>query len=284
MTPKHGLPFYQERSRCQAAGSTEQPQDLPLPDLLSLFPPGSSRTEGDLQIQAAAEKAENCYQTLLSLSMQNFFDLMSKNLIWWGWWIKQARWVCWPCAPAAKPSLPPRLDWGATVSWEWSLLEESMPTAPGPCLAGWHQAWSEATPGSALRIKQHGQQWVRAQDQALVWFTRSHFSLLDNAIAPYQPMHPGLLPVEAQLVHVKILSLPGIGTQQHQALGLAVTVKLLLVLCCSRATAYFKHFSFSGNGDGIFLEGRAPCGAALLNTEGFFQSLLPRVTPEPHST
>lgn len=85
-------------------------------------------------------------------------------------------------------------------------------------------------------------------------------------------------------MHVKILPLTGIQTQEDQALGLAVTVKLHLVPCCSRATAYFKHFSFSGNGDSIFLEGRAPCGAVLLNTEGFFQSRLPRATPEPHST
>ena len=60
MTPKHGLPFYLERPQCQAAGSTEQPQDLALPDLLSLFPLKSGRTEGDLQIQAAAEKDEHC--------------------------------------------------------------------------------------------------------------------------------------------------------------------------------------------------------------------------------
>ena len=89
-------------------------------------------------------------------------------------------------------------------------------------------------------------------------FTRSHFSLLHNAIDPYRPMHPGLLPMETQPMCVKFLPLPGTGTQQDQALGLAVTVKLLLVPRCSRAIAYFKHFSFSGNGDGIFLEGREP--------------------------
>lgn len=60
MTPKHGLPFYLEKPQCQAAGSTEQPQDLARPDLLSLFPPKSGRTEDHLQIQAATEEAKHC--------------------------------------------------------------------------------------------------------------------------------------------------------------------------------------------------------------------------------
>lgn len=96
------------------------------------------------------------------------------------------------------------------------------------------------------------------QDQAfLIYWDQVHFSLLGKTVASSRPMHPRFLDMQNQTVHVKILSLPGFETQQDQALGLAVTVKLLLVPCSSKVTAYFKYFSFSGKGDGIFLERRS---------------------------
>lgn len=53
--------------------------------------------------------------------------------------------------------------------------------------------------------------------------------------------------METQTMPAKVLSLPGFGTQQDQALCLAVRVELLLVPCCSRDTASSKRFTFSGN-------------------------------------
>lgn len=233
----------------------EQTQDSALPDLLSLF---FSKEWQNWQRPSNPSCSRENWALLENTSeSSHFLDPMSKNLhtdkshetclgSWpLGWWIKQALWLCCPCTRAAKPSVLPRWDWGQTVSWEQSSMEESMQTAPGPCLGGWHQAWPKAMSQRVLKIKQHGQQRVRAWDQALVLFQLpglfffyywSHSSLSANASRSSSHGSPArACQVFASTRHWDTTG-SGTGSRQDQALGLAVTVKLLLVPWCSRAT------------------------------------------------